>query len=191
MANETVVCGEAVMAKVDVSRRDLLSAGAALGSVALAGQPADARTITGGVPWQPGEAAAPSSTLPDVPDSTTFFSPDERAFIDAAVSRLIPNDDLGPGAKEAGVTVFLDRQLAGPYGSAQTWYMQGPWREGTPSQGNQSRLTPAQTYRTAIKAIDGYCRGTFDRKTFAELSTNEQDRVLGGLEKGEIELDGI
>jgi gluconate 2-dehydrogenase gamma chain len=127
----------------------------------------------------------------DVPDSTTFFSPDERAFIDAAVSRLIPNDDLGPGAKEAGVTVFLDRQLAGPYGGAQTWYMQGPWREGTPSQGNQSRLTPAQTYRAAIKAIDGYCRNTFDRKTFAELASAEQDRVLEGLEKGEIELDGI
>jgi len=48
MANEAVVCGEAVMAKVDVSRRDLLSAGAALGSVALAGQPADARSIAGG-----------------------------------------------------------------------------------------------------------------------------------------------
>ena len=35
-----------------------------------------------------------------------YFSQREVRFLDAAVARLIPADDLGPGAKEAGVTVF-------------------------------------------------------------------------------------
>ena len=33
----------------------------------------------------------------------TFFTPEEYAFVKAAVARLIPNDDRGPGALEAGV----------------------------------------------------------------------------------------
>ncbi|MDQ6872506.1 MAG: gluconate 2-dehydrogenase subunit 3 family protein, partial [Gemmatimonadota bacterium] len=56
--------------------------------------------------------------LPNPAASRTleFFGPSERSFVDAAVDRLIPPDALGPGAVEAGVTVFIDHQLAGPYG---------------------------------------------------------------------------
>ena len=68
--------------------------------------------------------------------------------------------------------------------------MGGPWGDGTPSQGYQTRLTPAQLYRAAIKAIDDHCRQAFAGKTFAQLSADQQDKVLGGLEKGEIKLDG-
>ena len=59
----------------------------------------------------------------------------EAAFIEAAVARLIPADELGPGAVEAGVPVFIDRQLAGAYGRGARWYMQGPWAEGTEHAG--------------------------------------------------------
>ena len=61
---------------------------------------------------------------------------------------------MGPGAKEAGVTFFIDQQLAGPFGRAETWYMQGPWKEGTPQQGYQLKLTPAQLYRVGIQGTD-------------------------------------
>jgi gluconate 2-dehydrogenase gamma chain len=179
------------MASFDLNRRKLLSAGVAIGSVAVSGQPVRARSITGGVPWEPDQAAAPPVALPHAPPPALFFTDQERSFIDAAVSRLIPQDQLGGGAKEAGVTFFLDRQLAGSYGKARTWYMQGPWSEGTPSQGNQSRLTPAQTYRAAIKAIDSYCQKTFSNKTFAQLAEKQQDDVLTDLEKGKIELEGV
>jgi gluconate 2-dehydrogenase gamma chain len=117
-----------------------------------------------------------------------FLTADESAFIDAAVARLIPNDELGPGAKEAGVTNFIDRQLGGPYGRAETWYMQGPWREGTESQGYQLKLTPAEVYRTAIEDIEEYCRRTYDSKRFVQLDAATQDKVLKGLEKGDIKL---
>jgi gluconate 2-dehydrogenase gamma chain len=111
-----------------------------------------------------------------------FLTSDESAFLDAAVARLIPQDDLGPGAKEAGVTHFIDRQLGGPYGRAQTWYMQGPWREGTKEQGYQLKITPAELYRTAIEDVDAHCRSAFAGKRFIELDGAAQDQVLKGLE---------
>jgi gluconate 2-dehydrogenase gamma chain len=145
----------------------------------------EAKSISGEMPWEPGVANAPMAVTPGLHQ---FFSAAEANFIDAAVSRLIPADDLGPGAKEAGVTAFLDRQLAGPFGNAERLYMRGPWEKGSKSQGYQSRLTPAQLYRAAIKGIDEHCRGAFSGKAFAELSSEQQDEVLKGLEKGDIKL---
>ena len=45
-----------------------------------------------------------------------FFTADEALIVAAAASRIFPSDDSGPGAKEAGVVIYIDRQLAGPYG---------------------------------------------------------------------------
>src|SRR2546429_1925435 len=52
----------------------------------------------------------PRSTL--FPYTTLFRS----LIVLAAVSRIFPSDDSGPGAREAGVAIYIDRQLAGPYG---------------------------------------------------------------------------
>jgi gluconate 2-dehydrogenase gamma chain len=167
----------------------LLSGGAAVVSAAAwSSESSQARTYSGKVPWKPGTADAPEEILTG---PYQFFTPAEASFIDAAVARLIPNDDLGPGAKESGVTVFLDRQLAGAYGRAQSWYMQGPWSEGADTQGYQSRLTPALLYRTAIKFVDNHCRDRFDGKVFAELTTTQQDQVLTALEKGNVKVPGL
>jgi gluconate 2-dehydrogenase gamma chain len=178
------------MAKSGISRRSLLSSSALLGSyLALEGcNSVNAATITQQVPWTP-DSADPPQTI--APGSYQFLTTEEAVFIDAATARLIPADELGPGAKEAGAAVFIDRQLAGPFGDAAAWYMQGPWGDGTDSQGFQSRLTPAQSYRAAIKAIDDHCRNAFGGKTFSQLSPEDQDSVLGGLEKGSLELGSI
>ena len=177
------------MAPSHVSRRDLLSAGAVLGSACALQTPAAAKSISGDMPWSPGVANAPE---PAAPAGYQFFSADEAAFIEAAVSRLIPNDDLGPGAKEAGVGIFIDRQLSGAYGSAESWYMRGPWARGHQSQGYQTRLTPAQLYRAAIKAIDDHCRETFAGKTLRRAQpASSRTRCSSGLEKGDIKLGGV
>src|SRR5207247_1872500 len=76
-----------------------------------------------------------------------YLTQPEVAFVEAAVARLIPADELGPGAKEAGVACFIDRQLVGAWGTMAKMYRQGPWPEGTPQQGYQSPLTPQQVYR--------------------------------------------
>jgi gluconate 2-dehydrogenase gamma chain len=172
-----------------VSRRRFLSTGALAGSAALLPPaPAAARSYRDEVPWQAGQASAPESPPAG---GYQFFTADEAAFMEAAVDRLIPADELGPGAKQAGVAIFIDRQLLGAYGAAQTWYMQGPWADGQETQGYQSRLTPAQLYRAAIKAIDDHCRKSFSGRAFAALEAAQQDEVLGGLEKGKIELANV
>jgi len=121
------------------------------------------------------------------PGQFPFFTAVEFTFVEAAVARLIPNDELGPGAKEAGVATFIDRQLAGPYGRAATWYMRGPWRDGTKEQGYQLRLTPAQLYRTAIADVDAWCSNQKQRP-FAEQDAAAQDKLLHGLESGDVKL---
>lgn len=173
-----------------VGRRQFLSGGAIVGS-ALAFDstlPVSARTISGDMPWQPGEANRPDEIEAG---PWRFFTADEARFVDAAIARLIPSDDLGPGAKEAGVTTFLDRQLAGPYGQASRWYMRGPWKKGEPTQGYQTRLTPAELYRTAIKEIDAQSAARFEGRDFSDLDPDQQDRLLSDLEEGRIELQAV
>ncbi|MGH8850279.1 MAG: gluconate 2-dehydrogenase subunit 3 family protein [Casimicrobiaceae bacterium] len=160
-----------------VTRRDVLRT-TAVGSAAI-------------VSWlAPSVALGGTGSLlppPVTPDVFSYLTETEISFLDAAVSRLIPADDLGPGAKEARVTFFIDQQMAGPFGRGESWYMQGPWKKGTEQQGYQLKLTPAQLYRAAIKDADEYCRRTFN-KHFADAGTADQDKVLHGLEKGDIEL---
>lgn len=123
-------------------------------------------------------------------ETTKYFSASEMRFVRAAVARLIPADELGPGALEAGVADFIDSQLAGSFGHASSWYMQGPWRLGTGPQGYQLSLNPAELYRNAIPAIDAFCRKQHGA-TFADLPPAKQDEVLHALEKGGVPMAGI
>src|ERR1700682_5810687 len=129
-------------------------------------------------------AQAGSVKVHSLPQAYGWLTQPEQAFIEAAVARLIPSDELGPGAKEAGVSYFIDQQLAGAYGTMARNYKQGPWPEGTPQQGYQSRLMPQEVYRAAILEINAYCTGRYD-KVFEALSAAQQDELLGDLEAGE------
>jgi gluconate 2-dehydrogenase gamma chain len=175
------------MSKNSISRRGFLTATLAAGSTAPAFIPALAREYNGSEPWSPDAASLPK---PATPAPSKFFTAEERTFIEAAVDRLIPKDEW-PSATEAGVAHFLDDQLAGAFGRAQSWYMQGPWEKGEDSQGFQSRLAPAALYRAAIKAVNDHCGEKFGGKKFSDLSTSDQDDVLKGLEKGDIKLKGV
>lgn len=119
-----------------------------------------------------------------------YLATEEMDFIRAAVARLIPADALGPGADQAGVPTFIDLQLAGPYGRAERWYMQGPWPSGVDSQGYQLRYTPAQVYRQAIAGIDAHCRKQY-QQPFAKLGAGQQDAVLHALEDGKVDLGDV
>jgi gluconate 2-dehydrogenase gamma chain len=178
---------------INLLRRRLLigSAVAGIGGVTAASfhdgeLGAPPQTIRGSIPWQEGTVDAP----PGVSGSEyVFFTPAEIALIDAAVGRLIPHDSVGPGGVEAGVTFFLDRQLAGKFGQGDHFYLRGPWAKGTPEQGYQARFSPAQLYRAAIAAIDKYVARTFGGTVFSKLLVEDQDKMLAGLESGAIALD--
>jgi gluconate 2-dehydrogenase gamma chain len=169
-----------------VSRRRLLTAGAVITAVPVV----TAATLGGrDVPFKEGQANAPQAA--DTSAGWIWFTDAEAAFISAAVARLIPADDLGPGAVEAGVPTFIDRQLAGAYGRGERWYMQGPWSPGLPTQGYQTRLAPAGLYRAAIKAIDAAVVRESRGASFARLAPADQDAFLQRLEKGDVALDGV
>jgi gluconate 2-dehydrogenase gamma chain len=125
-----------------------------------------------------------------VPYAYGYLSPQEVRFLDAAVERLIPTDELGPGAKEAGVSCYIDRQLCSMWGMHGRNYRSGPWLEGTPEQGFQSRLIPQEIYRIGIQEINLYCRAKYD-KYFEFLSAAQQDEVLQALEQDKVELPSM
>jgi gluconate 2-dehydrogenase gamma chain len=167
-----------------VNRRRMLLAGALLGGVPAAA--ATAEVINGEAPWK-GGGAWPNPVAGG--SDYLYFTTAEAAFVEAASARMIPNDSLGPGAVEAGVPRYIDRQLAGDFGQGVRWYMQGPWAKGQPTQGYQSRMTPAAMYRAAIKAIDE-ATNTSGSKPFAQLAAADQDAFLKRLEKGDVQLSG-
>lgn len=119
-----------------------------------------------------------------------YLTQPEIRFLDAAVERLIPADDLGPGAKAAGVAYYIDQQLGSVWGSHGRNYRGGPWPEGTPEQGFQSRLTPREIYRAAIREVNVHCL-KLHGKAFEFLASQQQDDVLKSLESGAVELPSL
>ena len=85
-----------------------------------------------------------------------FFTREEADTIESAMTRIFPDDDLGPGAKRAGAITYLDRALAGAEKQHQ------------------------QAYRTAIKRLDGIAHAKFGAG-FGECSNDQQDALIGAL----------
>jgi gluconate 2-dehydrogenase gamma chain len=119
-----------------------------------------------------------------------FFRPDEARFIEAAVERLIPADANGPGALQAGVPQYLDRQLGGAWGAGERLYRSGPWHEGQPTQGYQLPYTPAELFRNALRGVleDVQKRS---KVAFDKMPGAEQDAYLQGLQTGTQDLHGV
>jgi len=118
-----------------------------------------------------------------------YLSAIEYAFVMAATARLIPSDGDGPGALETRVPVFIDRELAGDFGTAADLYMEGPFNpEADPTLGTQSPLTPAGIYREGIAAFDKWCLDTHG-SGFADLDAARQDASLTSLSDDEVPLD--
>lgn len=151
--------------------------------------------------------AAPSTPphhLPEVPGPAvhtaladaakyqpSYFSAEEYRFVQAAVARLIPKDELGPGALEAGVPEFIDRQMNTPYAAGSNWYMQGPFRpDAAKEMGYQLQLNAREIYRLGIAAANQWCSKQLG-KTFAELSPADQDQALAAMEKGVDSAQGF
>lgn len=139
-----------------------------------------------GMPWEPMSGEHPyHGTRED-----QFFTVEERAAVAAICARLIPSDSDGPGATEADVVTFLDRQMAGFYGRGQHWYMKGPFLEGTATQGYQSEHPPAQLYRHALADLHVHCRDQHDAG-FADLTEAQQDAILKGMDQEEITFESV
>jgi gluconate 2-dehydrogenase gamma chain len=167
-----------------ISRRSILMASGALGAAALA--PVSAAVAAGSdASTQNGLPRAKKGPAP--PATYIFFNVEEAAFIEAAVARLIPADDQWPGAFEAGVPNYIDKQLAGAWGSGERLYRSGPWAAGSPSQGYQLPFTPGELFHKALSAIHRENGGA----GFAKMPPARQDEFLKHLEAGGKDLGGV
>lgn len=98
--------------------------------------------------------AAPDSYQP------TALSMQELETLKAATDCIIPPDDDGPGATDAGVFIFIDRTLSG----------------------HDAVLLPL--FQAGLAALDGAAS-----PSFAESSADEQANILTLAEAGELEGD--
>jgi gluconate 2-dehydrogenase gamma chain len=159
-----------------VSRRGLLRAGlvsgvaAATSAIPIAAV-ADSQTHH--------QAQQPATTF----GGFTYFNTFQAEIVNAAAGRIIPSDANGPGAIEAGVVFFIDRQLSALYQLDGRRYGEGPFVMGTSTQGDQSGLDMRDRYRLGIQGMEDYARQLY-QKGFAQLTTDQQDRVLTDMQAG-------
>lgn len=103
-----------------------------------------------------------------------FFTAAEAQVVAAACERIFPSDENGPGAKEAAVIIYIDRQLAGPYGRDELRYRKEPFIETDRDWGGyQGKEGPQEIYRAGIKQLG---------HDFASLTPARQDDRLRRLE---------
>jgi gluconate 2-dehydrogenase gamma chain len=169
-----------------VSRKDF---------VALVGTVVAAETIPAGTATEaaatPAKHPARVPSLTSNPEAYTYLTEPESAFVEAAVERLIPTDELGPGGREAGVAFYIDQQLSGQFGYAAKMYRSGPWQsDASPDFGYQLPLVPREVYRLGIAATNAYCSKTYG-KTFDKLSGAHQDDVLTALDGAKLSFDTV
>lgn len=158
-----------------LSRRELLKAAGAAGAAALipgavggssaevAPGPASAGRAGASAAGDAGAGAASASST--AAEAKAFAGPlmnltaRETEILAAMVERLIPSDELGPGAIEAGALHFIDRALS------------------------EAEMETAEQYRAGLAALDRYARYSRGRP-FTELSAREQDSVLIDVQIG-------
>lgn len=163
------------------------------GAAAAGGAASSCTTTAPPAPTPVAHAGASPPAVPEAasrPNPYAFFQPDEAAFIEAAVERLIPADELGPGALGAAVPDYIDRQLAGAWGAGERLYRSGPWQPGKPTQGYQLPYTPAELFRQSLRAIVDDLR-KLAPDGFGRLAPNDQDAYLKTLESGERTLGAV
>jgi gluconate 2-dehydrogenase gamma chain len=132
--------------------------------------------------------AAATATPPANP-GYEYLNLEEQAFVEAVVDHMIPADEYSPKGTDVGINIYIDRALAGGWGKGERLYMQGPWKQGVPSQGYQLPLTPAELYRVSIKAVNAYCVKTHGA-TFERLPASDKQAVLVGMQSGKVTFEG-
>jgi gluconate 2-dehydrogenase gamma chain len=152
------------------------------GAVGVAGAAA-AGTMVGQAEAQQAVAA---------PTALKFFTKWEFELVTDMAEVIWPTDDLGPGARVAGVGNYIDGQLAGSWGQGHRFYLNGPFFSPVDSgHGWQIPMSPAQVYRSFLPGFDQYVRTTYGN-TMHNLTPAQQTQALTDLSsnKAVIQLGG-
>src|SRR5579864_5707672 len=146
-----------------ISRRDLLRRSALAGAAAVAGpaalvgqtnqEPATGNRGTGTVNRELGAGNLAR------PEALEHLTATESDLLEAMVDRLIPADELGPGAKEARVVHYIDKALGSALANSR------------------------QAYAAGLASLDKYAAASRG-KGFLELTPHDQESVLIDIETG-------
>lgn len=119
-----------------------------------------------------------------------FTRVEDFNVLEAAVERIYPEDDNGPGAIGLGVPYFIDKQLAGPYGSNKFDYMKGPVQEVDVASSYQTLMSRGEVFIEGVRKLNEQSVKSHDEK-FYDLEGEQQDEILTAMESGEIDLRGV
>jgi gluconate 2-dehydrogenase gamma chain len=159
-----------------MTRRMLLKAGA----VGVAGAAAGGALLSG-------EAEARETTA-TASMALRFLTQWEFDYVTAMAETIWPTDDLGPGAKVAGVGNYIDGQLAGSWGQGHRFYLNGPFFQPADSgHGWQIPMTPAEVYRAFLPGFDVYCKTTYGNP-YPVLAAAQQTSALTDLQTGKAPI---
>jgi gluconate 2-dehydrogenase gamma chain len=130
-----------------------------------------------------GEVGAKDNPV-TTPPPLKFLTKWEFDYVTAMAETIWPTDDLGPGAKAAGVGYYIDGQLAGGWGQGHRFYLNGPFFPVTDSgHGWQIPLAPSEVYRAFLPGYDAYVRGRYG-KPYPDLDLATQAQALNDLRTG-------
>jgi gluconate 2-dehydrogenase gamma chain len=162
-----------------ITRRRLLQIGAVAGFGSVAGGLAGPEET---------QATADATTV----SALRFLTAWEFDYVTAMAETIWPTDDLGPGAKAAGVGYYLDGQLAGSWGQGHRFYLNGPfYTPADTGHGWQIPMTPSQVYRAFLPAYDVYLKSVYGNP-YTILPATAQAQALTDLQtnKASIPLAG-
>jgi gluconate 2-dehydrogenase gamma chain len=162
-------------------RSFLLNAGLA-GVASLTSLPLPAQTSTA--------KAHPTTKSEPAPNTYLSLGPDEAAFVEALVNILCPADELSPSGVDCGLAIYMDRQLAGPYGQGDRRYLRGPFKQGKPELGLQLPLTPEQFFKAGVAAVNAACIRAHG-STFDQLAPASTEAVLKDIDAGRMTDDRL
>ncbi len=142
-----------------ISRRDLLKTAGAAGAAALIPGAAGAKEAPASVADTAAVRAGPAAAAAAPAGPLMNLTAAETELLSAMVDRLIPSDDMGPGALEAGALRYIDRALS------------------------EAESDSVEAYRIGLAALDRYAR--YSRGApFLELSDEDKDSVLIDVQLG-------
>jgi gluconate 2-dehydrogenase gamma chain len=141
-------------------------------------------------------AAAPKDSSAATSNATAeplyALTPSEAEFLVAVVDAFIPADDLSPSGSECGVVAFIDRQLAGAYGTGARLYQDGPFQPNNsqPQFGSQSPLAPLAFIRLGIAELDAWAAAQCGGRV-SQLPPPTLEALLRDVEGGKVALPRI
>ena len=89
----------------------------------------------------------------------TALSPAQLKTLEAFIDRIVPKDELGPGAVECGAATYIDRSLAGALASEKAAFLDG------------------------LAGVDTLARSTHN-SAFADLTPDVRDQLLTSMDSG-------